>query len=420
MPFVDTNPKRIVVVGAGFAGLWSALGAARKLDELRIPPDQVEVVVINGTPYHSIRVRNYEQPLDPTLVPLDDVLDPAGVRRIQGVVRVIDLRKREVEIDAGAQTLRLDYARLILAAGSELARPDIPGLREFAFDIDTFQSADRLHEHLLQLPHREDSAGCLTVVVVGAGLTGIELASELPARLRGIVDANERDSIHVILADRSAKIGQAMGGAQPVIEEALSAQGIELLPSVSLEAVSRDGIELTGGKRIDAATVVWCGGMRANPLTAQFPAQSSVTLDAFGRVPVDTFLRVDKVPAAFAAGDCARILIDGERPSVMSCQHGRPMGRYAGHNAVCDLLGQEMLPLRIDWYTTILDLGPWGAVYTDGWERRLASQGENAKQTKRTINCERIYPPRNGKREDILQAAAPVVQPPPYTVREAP
>ncbi|AUT65175.1 NAD(P)/FAD-dependent oxidoreductase [Paraburkholderia terrae] len=413
---MDTDTKRIVVIGAGFAGLWSALGAARKLDELRMPADQVEVVVINGKPYHSIRVRNYEQPLDSTLVPLADVLDPAGVRRIQGIVRSIDLPNRRVGFESGnSSTQWLGYDRLILAAGSELARPAIPGLHEFTFDVDTFDGASKLHAHLLALPERPEAPGRYTVIVVGAGLTGVELAAELPARLRGIVGDKASADVRVILADRSAKIGQAMGGAQPVIEEALRAQGVELRPGVSLETVTRDGVQLTGGEHIDAATVVWCGGMRASPLTAQFP----VSLDAFGRVPVDAFLRVDSVPDVFAAGDCARILIDGKRPSVMSCQHSRPMGRHAGHNAVCDLLGLAMLPLCIDWYTTILDLGPWGAVYTEGWERRLASQGEAAKQTKRTINCERIYPPSTKRREDILQAAAPVVQAPPYTVRGA-
>jgi NADH:ubiquinone reductase (H+-translocating) len=411
---MENEMKRIVVVGAGFAGLWSALGAARKLDELQVPTDQVEVVVINDTPYHSIRVRNYEQPLDDTLVPLAEVLDPAGVHWIQGIVRAIDPSKHQVEIDVDSQSRWLEYDRLILAAGSELVRPGIPGLREFAFDVDTFRGASKLQEHLLQLPHMPESVGRLTAVVVGAGLTGIELAAELPARLRGIVDDRVRDSVRVILADRSVKIGQAMGGAQPVIEEALNAQGVELLPAVSLEAVTCDGVLLTGGKRIDAATVVWCGGMRASPLTRQLP----VTLDPFGRVPVDSFLRANNVVDVFVAGDCASILIDGVRPSVMSCQHGRPMGRYAGHNAACDLLGLPMLPLHIDWYTTILDLGPWGAVYTEGWDRHLVSKGDEAKQTKRIINCERIYPPRTGKREDILQAATPVIQMPPDTVRQ--
>jgi NADH dehydrogenase len=88
------------------------------------------------------------------------------------------------------------------------------------------------------------------------------------------------------------------------------------------------------------------------------------------------------------------------------------MGRYAGHNVVCDLLGLDMLPLQIDWYTTILDLGPWGAVYTEGWDRHLVAQGAAAKRTKQLINGQRIYPPRH-VRADILQAAAPVVQAPP-------
>lgn len=119
-------------------------------------------------------------------------------------------------------------------------RPGIPGLREFAFDLDTFQGAGKLQAHLLHLPRLPESAGRLMVVVVGAGLTGIELAAELPARLRRVVGDNGWDPVRVILADRSAKIGQAMGGAQPVIEEALNALVAELLPGVSRGAVTRD------------------------------------------------------------------------------------------------------------------------------------------------------------------------------------
>jgi NADH dehydrogenase len=89
------------------------------------------------------------------------------------------------------------------------------------------------------------------------------------------------------------------------------------------------------------------------------------------------------------------------------------MGRFAGHNAVCDLLGKPMLPLRIDWYTTILDLGAWGALYTEGWDRHVVTTGAAAKKTKQMINQLRIYPPRTQDRGEILAAAAPVVQAPP-------
>ncbi len=149
--------------------------------------------------------------------------------------------------------------------------------------------------------------------------------------------------------------------------------------------------------------------MQAHPLTRLFPVER----DRFGRVPVDEFLKVRGMRAEFATGDAAWFAIDGSHPCVMSCQHGRPMGRFAGHNVVCDLMGLPMLPLRIDWYTTILDLGPWGAVYTEGWDRRVATTGAAAKQTKETINRVRIYPPRSGDRREILAAAAPSVQAPP-------
>ena len=102
--------------------------------------------------------------------------------------------------------------------------------------------------------------------------------------------------------------------------------------------------------------------------------------------------------------------MDDEHLSVMSCQHGRPMGRYAGYNVVGDLLGEPLLPLRIPWYVTVLDLGPAGAVYTEGWDRQVISRGAQAKATKVTINTQRIYPPLNRDRDALLAAAAPALQ----------
>lgn len=163
------------------------------------------------------------------------------------------------------------------------------------------------------------------------------------------------------------------------------------------------------GERLAAATVVWCAGMRASRLTEQLP----VARDRLGRLQVDDYLRVIGVPAMFAAGDVAAARMDDEHLSVMSCQHGRPMGRYAGCNVINDLFDQPLLALRIPWYVTVLDLGSAGAVYTEGWERKVVSQGAPAKTTKQSINTRRIYPPLNGSRADLLAAAAPRVQPRP-------
>jgi NADH dehydrogenase len=171
-------------------------------------------------------------------------------------------------------------------------------------------------------------------------------------------------------------------------------------------AVSQSAVSLSSGEELETATVVWCAGMRASPLTEQLP----VARDRLGRVPVDDYLRVIGVESIFAAGDVAAARMDDEHLSVMSCQHGRPMGRYAGYNVISDLLNEPMLGLRIPWYVTVLDLGPTGAVYTEGWARVVVSTGEQAKITKQTINSRRIYPPLTRVRTDLLAAAAPELQ----------
>lgn len=405
--------KRILVLGGGFAGLWSAVGAARKLDELGVGPDEVEVTLVNRDAWHCIRVRNYEADLRDARVPLDDVLGPIGVARIEAEVTGIDFAHRQVAVQSASAPRTLDYDRLVFALGSRLVRPALPGLAEVAFDVDTWAGGQRLNDHIAALPSRPRSAAQYTALVVGSGLTGIEAATEIDAKLRAaIAAAGDAASARpcVILADHGEHIGSNLGAsAVAVIGEALADLGIQTRTGVAVAAIDAEGATLSTGEKIPAATVVWCGGMRAHPLTAQF----AVAHDRFGRIPVDEYLKVKGMEGAFAAGDVAAALLDDRHASVMSCQHGRPMGRFAGHNAVCDLLGEPMLPLRIDWYTTILDLGAWGAVYTEGWDRHVVTTGAAAKKTKRLINRERIYPPRSRDAREILAAAAPIVQAPP-------
>jgi NADH:ubiquinone reductase (H+-translocating) len=385
----------VVVLGSGFAGLWAALGAARRLDELGATPGDVTVTVISSQPYHDIRVRNYESDLTPCRIPLKDVLDPAGVEQVTAEVTAIDQASRSVQTSIGTHT----YDRLVVALGSQVVKPDIPGLREFGFDVDTYDGAVRLQRHLTALADGPHTPAAGTAVVVGAGLTGIETACELPGRLPA--------PARVVLVDHNPHVGSDMGtSARPVIEAALAANGVESRLGVRVTEVDEGEATLSTGEKLAASTVVWCAGMRANPLTADL----GVERDRLGRLPVDDYLRVDGVQDVFAAGDVAAAKMDDTHLSVMSCQHGRPMGRFAGYNVVSDLLGEPLLSLRIPWYVTVLDLGPAGAVYTEGWDRQVVASGAEAKATKRTINGERIYPPLNGNRDEILAAAAPTLQ----------
>ncbi|WP_407523349.1 NAD(P)/FAD-dependent oxidoreductase [Methylobacterium oryzisoli] len=391
---------RLVVLGGGFAGLWAAAAAARLADERG---GSLAITLVAPDPFHTIRVRCYEPDLDGLRVPLDDVLGPIGVARVQARAEDIDPARRTVAL-AGADDL--PYDRLVLATGSALARPQCPSA-ETMLDVDTFEGAARLDRHLRDLAASEPRPGRATALVIGAGLVGIEAACELPARLRNL--ASPGDPVRVVLIERGAEPGADMGAARPAIGQALAAAGVEVRPHAAVAAVEPDGVRLADGSRIAAATVLCATGQRASRLAAALP----VAHDALGRVPVDAFLQVEGLAGLYAAGDVAWATADeAGHATVMSCQHARPMGRLAGHNAACDLLGcpEARVAFTAPDYVTVLDLGDWGAAYTAGWDRdTLVASGPEAKATKRTINRARIVPPR-GDRAAILAAAAPVLQ----------
>ena len=365
------------------------------------------MTVVNRDQWHAIRVRNYERDLSSVRVALDEVLEPIGVERVRGRGRRHRFRQPAGHLLRGRRTsidLPMTGWSSPSAAGS--SAPTFPGSANLP-SMSILTTAPRGSIPTSRASRRSRARpGNIPRSSLAPGLTGIEAATELLGKLRSAGAVAPR----VILADHQPRVGSDMGdGACHVIDEALASLGVATRTGVAISAIDRSGATLSTGEKIPAATIVWCAGMRANPLTELFP----VRRDRFGRVPVDHFMRVEGMPDTFAAGDAAYAVVDDRHNSVMSCQHARPMGRFAGHNVVCDLMGRPMLPLRIDWYTTILDLGPWGAVYTEGWDRRVVATGAAAKRTKQLINCKRIYPPRSGDRRQILDAAAPVVQRPP-------
>ncbi|GEP09297.1 NAD(P)/FAD-dependent oxidoreductase [Methylobacterium gnaphalii] len=403
--------KRIVVAGGGFAGLWAAAAAARLRDR-RGAEARLDIRLVAPDPFHTIRVRCYESDLAGIRVPLDDVLGPIGVQRCEARVERIDADRRSLTIRAtGGSGQELGYDRLVLASGSAVVPPPIPGLSEHAFDVDTYAGAARLDAHLRALAEGRAQPGRWTAAVLGAGLVGIEIACELPARLAALRAAGSDEPVRVILIERGPEIGADMGAGRPAILAALAAlaeAGVETRTGTTIASVDARGINLGNGETIPVGTLICATGLRASPLAEQLAAPR----DRLGRLEVDAYLAVENVPGVYAAGDIARAAADDAgHATVMSCQHARPMGRLAGHNAACDLLGvpDERAAFFAPDYVTVLDLGPWGAAYTSGWERGvLVASGEEAKRVKSTINRQRIYPP--GGRDAILAAAAPIIQ----------
>lgn len=392
--------RTIVVVGSGFAGLWGALAAARVLDQHGVT--DVEVALVSPQPQLAMRPRLHEG--DPAAWSTDILphLQAAGIRYIQGAVQRIHRQDGHVDVagpDGALRTLR--YDRLLLAAGSAMHRPAVPGLEHHAHSIDQPADAAELGRHLKSLAAMPATPARDTFVIVGAGFTGIELACELPGRLQAMLPGVQP---RIVLVEQAAEVGPDLGpGPRPVIEQALDSLGIERVLGRPVAALDAEGVLLADGGRIASATVIWTGGMRASGLAAQLAPET----DALGRAVVAGDLRVAGASGIFAAGDVAAAITDDEgHATLMACQHALITGRYAGHNAACDLLGLPTLTYRQPVYVTCLDLGGWGAVFTQGWQRQVAMAGADAKDLKIKINTQWIYPPAP-QRAQLLAAADP-------------
>jgi NADH:ubiquinone reductase (H+-translocating) len=394
---------RLVIIGAGFAAMYAALSAARLRDIQGATPDEFEIALVALEPTLVVRPRLYEPNPGSLTAPLLDVLKAIDVVYVQGSAETIDTKSRVVQIITGEGTRKtLSYDRLVVATGSRLFRPNIPGLAEHGFSVDSLDDAIALDKHLHGLADRPAVDGRDTVVVAGGGFTGIEAATEMPARLRDILgkDAKTR----VIIVDRNSAIAPDMGvGPRPIIEEALRKVGVERRLGAGVALLDQSGVTLSNGEHIAAETVVWAAGIRAAPLTAQIPAER----DNFGRLLVDRDLRVPGVAGVFATGDAARAVCDDEgNYALMSCQHATRMGAFAGNNAAAELLGVPTRRYHQKAYVTCLDLGEAGALFTRGWERKVEMVGDIAKKTKQEINTVWIYPPR-AERAAALASADP-------------
>ena len=394
---------RLVIIGAGFAGMNAALSAARLRDIQGVSPEELEIALVAPEPTLVVRPRLYEPRPETLTAPLLDVLRAIDVVYVQGSAETIDTQSRVVEIVAAKGGKKsLSYDRLVVATGSRLFRPNVPGLAEHGFSVDQLDDAIALDRHLHSLTDRPAKNGRDTVVVAGGGFTGIEAATEMPARLRAILGKNTKPRI--VIVDRNGAIAPDMGaGPRPVIEDALRKLGVEARLGTGVASLDKSGVTLSDGERIESETVIWAAGMRAAPLTAQVPAER----DNFGRLLVDRDLRVPSVAGVFATGDAARAACDDVgNYALMSCQHATRMGAFAGNNAAAELLGVPTKPYHQEAYATCLDLGEAGAIFTLGWERKLKLVGEEAKKTKQQINTVWIYPPR-AERAAALASADP-------------
>lgn len=370
------QPKRVVIVGGGFAGLYAALAIDRSLGYHK----SLEVVVVDRRNYFlfppllpsvasgAIETRQVTYPFRRIFEATNIAFRKQHVEKIDPVSKVIHSR---VDLDANPMTgevkivrEELAYDYLILAPGSDTNTFDTRGVREHAFFMRELSDAIQVRNQIIdcfERAAREPDASKrreqLSFVVVGAGPTGVELASEVRDLVEQVllnrypeIDAHE---VTVTIVQSGKQI--LPGWHDSIVDSAgkqLSDLEIHVLLGRRVVAVDAFSITLDGGESISTRTCVWCAGVRPAPILDM----CALPKHASGRVEIQRDLRVKGSDDTFVLGDAAFLLHEG-KPLPPLGQVAFQQGAHAGANVIRLLRGQPLKPFRYFNFGALVSVG---------------------------------------------------------------
>lgn len=305
---------RILVLGAGYAGALAAGALAR-----RLRPSGVDITLVNAVPNFVERIRLHQLAVGQTLPdrPLRDMFAKTDVNVVIDRVTSLEVDAHQVTLEAGGA---VDYDSLIISLGSTQAPPALEVEGDTVRTVASHSEALRLRDSLSALdPGR-------SVVVVGAGLTGLEAVTEI-AESRPDLDVSllTGDEIGANLSAKGARHVRAV----------LSRLGVTVHERARAGRVTPDALLTEDGRSLPADLVVWTTGFVTNPLAAA----SSLATSEDGRIVVGRTMRSVSHPDVRAVGDAAWALGHGDKPLRMCCASGNALAWQAAEGVVADLSG---------------------------------------------------------------------------------
>ncbi|MCX0274014.1 FAD-dependent oxidoreductase [Nocardia zapadnayensis] len=326
---------RIIVLGAGYAGAYSAGVLARRLHRA-----DVEITVVNAEADFVERLRLHQLAAGQDLPhrPLAEIFAGTGIRLRVARVTAVDADRRTVTVTDGAGIDRLEYDTLLYALGSTAADHAVPGVAEHAFPVAVRPSALRLRTRLDEL----GEAG--KVLVVGGNLTAIEAATEI---------AESRPGLRVGLAT-SGELGGWLGPkARRHLLRAFDRFGITVHEHTTIERVESASALAADGTAFASDATVWAAGFVANPLAAA----SGLTVEDNGRITVDRMMRSVSHPEVYVAGDSTFVVGDNGRPLPMSCASAGFTGMQATAAIIGELTGRKVSKTSLSYVGNHISLG---------------------------------------------------------------
>lgn len=346
---------KIVILGAGYGGLMTAKGLAKELRS-----NEAEITLVNQNSYHYITTELHKPAAgtshhDHVRLSIPSLINSKQVRFIQDRVTAIKLEEKEVQLENN-EALQYDY--LVIGLGSAPETFGIKGLLENAFFIRNIDSVRLIREHMEYMFARyanEKKQELITIVVGGAGFTGIEYVGELVDRMPELCRDYDIPLEKVRIVNVEAAPSVLPGFDKELVDYAvkyLEGKGVEFLLSTPIEECTEEGVILKGGQEIKAATVVWTGGVRGNKVVEESGIETMR-----GRVKVDKTLRAPGQENVFVIGDCSLVMNEEDRPYPPTAQMSTQQGQYLGKNLPVLLRGGEMSLFQYESKGTVASLG---------------------------------------------------------------
>ncbi|MEH7351621.1 NAD(P)/FAD-dependent oxidoreductase [Gottfriedia acidiceleris] len=373
------NKPKIVILGAGYGGIITATRLQKTLSA-----NEADITLVNKNSYHYQATWLHENAAgtlhhDRTRLDIKDVINQDKINFIQDTVTQIKPEEKKVFLSNG----ELDYDYLVVGLGFESETFGIKGLKEHAFSIANINAARQIREHIdysfskyynTPVEKRDE---LLTIIVGGAGFTGIEFVGELANRVPELCKEYDidRDLVRIICVEAAPMV---LPGFDPELVDyavsQLEKKGVEFKIGTAIKECTEEGIIVAKGdveEKINSATVVWAAGVRGNALVEQAGFEAMR-----GRVKVTKDMRVPGNDDVFIVGDSA-LLIDeaSNRPYPPTAQIAIQQGFNVAHNLAVLVRGKgELEEFTPDIKGTVCSLGhddAIGVVYgkkLTGWK----------------------------------------------------
>lgn len=358
MEVMSVKKARIVILGAGYAGMNTAVTLSKKLGA-----NDASITLVNKHDYHYQTTWLHE-PAAGTMEPeaarvtISTVLNTNRVHFIQD--EVVEIKREEKKVLLKDGEVPYDYLVVSLGAVSETF--GVPGVHEHAFTKWTLNGARQVKGHIekqfASYHNGEDQhEGRLTFVVAGAGFTGMEFIGELSERVPELCKKYDvpREAVRLYVVEAAP---MALPGFDPELVEygmnVLESRGVEFKINTPIKEVTETGVKIGEGEEIKAETIVWATGVRGNPVIEKSGFEANR-----GRVKVEPDLRAPGHDDVFIIGDCALIINEeANRPYPPTAQIAMQMAKTCAHN-VMTLVGggSNLATFKPDIKGTVASLG---------------------------------------------------------------